>query len=47
MKMYGKSCERCRVYFVALESSQTVCPWCQRVLDGQAQNELYEGIENA
>jgi hypothetical protein len=43
---YGKSCERCKVYFIATDPNQRTCPWCQMVEEGKEQPELYEKLEN-
>jgi uncharacterized Zn finger protein (UPF0148 family) len=39
---FGKSCARCRSYFVTSDEGARVCPWCAKTESGQTQNESYE-----
>lgn len=31
---YGRSCVRCRIYFVSNDPGVYVCPWCQKAEGG-------------
>ena len=33
---YGRSCQRCKLYFVTTDSSVYTCPWCSRSMSGEA-----------
>jgi RNA polymerase subunit RPABC4/transcription elongation factor Spt4 len=42
---YGKSCLRCKAYFVTTDAEQRICPWCQRIEVGTGIEESYETPE--
>jgi Zn finger protein HypA/HybF involved in hydrogenase expression len=39
---YGKSCNRCRTYFISERQNEYTCPWCQRIEAGAGQLDVYE-----
>jgi len=39
---FGRSCTRCRAYFVTDIEDQRICPWCVRVEEGKEVAELLE-----
>jgi predicted RNA-binding Zn-ribbon protein involved in translation (DUF1610 family) len=38
---FGRSCTRCKVYFVTDHEANYLCPWCQRVAAGKMNEEVY------
>jgi len=42
---YGRSCMRCRIYFVSSDPGVYVCPWCQKVEGGVMQDDTYDRPE--
>jgi rRNA maturation endonuclease Nob1 len=39
---FGRSCQKCKAYFVTDKKDARVCPWCERIELGHLQSELYE-----
>jgi hypothetical protein len=39
---YGRSCTRCRSYFVSFSQSDNLCPWCTKVEAGAADETSYD-----
>ena len=32
---FGRSCTRCKIYFVTENETNYLCPWCQRIVAGK------------
>ena len=39
---YGRSCQKCRSYFVTEQVEARLCPWCEKVENGHSPAEMYE-----
>ena len=39
---FGKSCTRCKSYFVTSDEGAHLCPWCAKVESGRALDESFE-----
>ena len=39
---YGRSCQKCKAYFVTDREGDRLCPWCERVQAGHSPAEMYE-----
>ncbi len=39
---FGRSCPRCKAYFVADQEDARLCPWCEKVESGHLQAEAYD-----
>jgi rRNA maturation endonuclease Nob1 len=42
---HGKSCVRCKSYFVTEEENAHMCPWCDKIEKGVATADPYEPPE--
>ena len=42
---YGRSCVRCRIYFVSDDPGVYICPWCQKAEGGMMLDDAYKGGE--
>lgn len=38
---YGRTCTRCKMYFVTVDETNYLCPWCQKVEAGEAKYKAY------
>jgi hypothetical protein len=38
---FGRSCTRCKVYFVTDDEMNYLCPWCKRVEAGEMKEEVF------
>jgi rRNA maturation endonuclease Nob1 len=39
---FGRSCAKCKAYFVTNDQEARLCPWCEKVESGYSQAEAYE-----
>jgi hypothetical protein len=39
---YGRSCQKCKAYFVTDREELHLCPWCEKIESGQSPAEAYE-----
>ena len=42
---FGRSCPKCKAYFVTEQKDARLCPWCERVESGSVQEETYETVD--
>ena len=40
--VFGKSCVKCKSYFVSSDEAARLCPWCSKVESGEASTEVFE-----
>jgi len=38
---FGRSCTRCKVYFVTEDETNYLCPWCMRVESGEMKDDAF------
>ena len=39
---YGRSCQKCKAYFVTDRDEVHLCPWCLKIESGQSLSEAYD-----
>ena len=42
MMRFGRSCAKCKSYFVTDDAQARLCPWCEKIEAGFLQAEAYE-----
>jgi predicted RNA-binding Zn-ribbon protein involved in translation (DUF1610 family) len=40
-KKFGRSCTRCKMYFVTDNQTNYLCPWCERIEAGKMGEEVF------
>lgn len=38
---FGKTCVKCKIYFVTEDETATLCRWCERIESGQPVEEAF------